>query len=178
MVAAKDVFAYIADRKPDVDPMQLCKLAYYAQAWHSVWEGAPLFADRIEAWQHGPVPVNAYFDNRDGKVGSVQPLPETARDVVDAVLDFYGARTGPALRRLTHREAPWREARGDLPESARSNAEISVSSMRRYYTKMSIRGEAPRRPTAEHKVSDERALALAGQEMARWRDTLEWLADR
>lgn len=179
MVAARDVFAYIADRKPDVDRLQLCKLAYYAQAWHSVWEGVPLFADRIEAWQHGPVPVAAYQNCRYGETVSAEPLPEAAREVVDAVLDFYGNQDGLALRALTHQEAPWREARGDLPEDARSNAEISVSSMRRFYTKKSIRGEAPPRLTAtESKFSEERTLALADEEMERWRETLEWLADR
>jgi len=38
----------------------LQKLVYYTQAWHLAITGQPLFADRIEAWVHGPVVPSLY----------------------------------------------------------------------------------------------------------------------
>ena len=38
------------------------------------------------------------------------------------------------LEKLTHRENPWKETRGDLPEYARSDKEITLNLMKEYYS--------------------------------------------
>ena len=180
MTAVRDVAAYIEQRMPGIGELRLLKLAYYAQAWHAAWEGAPLFDDRIEAWIHGPVPVSLRRERQGTEPRPVpKPLDENARTVVDAVLDFYGHLSTGKLRSLSHQEAPWRDARGNLPAGAPSTAEITLSSMRRFYTQKSLRGEpVPQRRSRMVEAPTNRVLAIADQEIARWKPTLAWLAER
>jgi hypothetical protein len=56
----------------DVSNLKLQKLCYYAQGLCTAMRGAPLFADRIEAWDHGPVVPNLYHQYK--QYGS-QPIP-------------------------------------------------------------------------------------------------------
>ena len=60
MATVFDVAQYIlgklaADNALPVTTWKLQKLVYYSQAWSVVWDDAPLFNDRIEAWANGPV---------------------------------------------------------------------------------------------------------------------------
>ena len=41
--------------KESMTHKKLQKLCYYAQAWHLALHGSELFAERFEAWVHGPV---------------------------------------------------------------------------------------------------------------------------
>jgi len=50
MATAHDVAAYILDKCGSMSAMKLQKLVYYSQAWHLVWDDAPLFEERVEAW--------------------------------------------------------------------------------------------------------------------------------
>lgn len=50
------------------------------------------------------------------------------------VVNVLGRYTGEQLINLTHSEDPWRNARAGLGPGERSHNEISVSSIRRYYT--------------------------------------------
>lgn len=179
---ANDVFAYIEQQLPGVEvggDMKLCKLAYYAQAWHLAWEGRPLFDERIEAWKHGPVPVATYSARRYGDAQPAKPLSAEQRSVVDAIIGHYGKMDPMRLAELTHKELPWREARGSLPEGAYSREEISKSSMRRYYVEVSMRGgEVPRRVSQHTPAPMDQVLALAEEELPRWAGTLARLAEK
>lgn len=98
----------------------------------------------------------------------------------DAVLDFYGQRDGRQLGNLAHQEEPWRNARGDLSDSEKSENEITVSSMRKYYTRKAMRGEpVPARPTLPTApIPHDAAMRIAREQMERWREALALLADR
>ena len=119
--------------------MKLQKLVYYAQAWSLVWDEEALFPEKIRAWANGPV-VRELYDVHQGqfqvdkvKGGRSNCLTETQRETVDAVLEFYGNKSGQWLSKLTHRETPWRKARIGLDDGDRSNREITLSSMEEYY---------------------------------------------
>ncbi len=158
--------------------MKLYKLAYYAQAWHIVWEGRPLFDDRIEAWQHGPVPAQCWRVRKHEPEKPARELSEDERGVVDAVLAFYGKMSASELRNLSHDELPWREARGDKPDETHAEDEITISSMRRYFTRKAMSGEpTPHRLSRHEPMSTEQALDIAGTEAPRWRETLARLAE-
>ncbi len=182
VTSAQEVCTYIEQHLPGVgaeDPLKLYKLAYYAQAWHLVWEGRPLFSDRIEAWKHGPVPATCYKERSVGIIAPSANLTENQRSTIDAILRFYGKLSGWKLRELTHREDPWRDARGDLPENAHSSEEITISSMRRFYTRQAMLGKDVPRKATEHKpMSRDRALTLAAREAEKWQGTLARLAAR
>lgn len=182
MATIYDVLTHIGGRMPHLDPIKALKLAYYAQAWHATWEGSPLYPERTEAWTHGPVCREGWKAIKYGRGGSAKanPLTESESSVVDAVLDFYGRMDGWQLRSLAHQEEPWRDARGNLSDSETSENEITVSSMRKYYTRKAMRGEPvparPALPTAP--VPHDAAMEIARKQMARWREALELLADR
>ena len=118
--------------------MKLQKLVYYAQAWSLVWDERPLFKARIEAWAYGPVAPTLYRKHRgEWQVseieGNINHLDWDAKETIDAILDYYGDKSPRWLVDLTHMEDPWREARGNLPASARSGAEITHAAMAEYY---------------------------------------------
>ncbi len=145
MATANDVAAYIVKRLGRTTTMQLQKLLYYSQGWHLAWDGVPLFDDRIEAWANGPV-VYSVFDRHRGRFvvdewphGDPDTLTDSERETVDAILDGYGSFDARELVYRTHQEPPWRNARGDLPETARSNAEISLDDMAEYFSALDSR---------------------------------------
>jgi uncharacterized phage-associated protein len=178
-VTAHDVMVYIKDQKPDASPMELQKYAYYAQAWHVTWEGERLYPERIEAWTHGPVCKDAWVADHYDTQPAVKPLPDHARSVVDAVLAFYGRLSAPQLRALTHNETPWVHARRGLPDEAKSDAEIPIMEMRRFYTRKSIIGEEiPTRPLVNEEPTLEDTLRIADEQIERWREALDKLAAR
>lgn len=136
-----DVAAAVLKRAGAVTAMKLQKLAYYAQAWHLVWESRPLFRARIEAWANGPV-VPALYRRHRGQLivdswpyGEPSALAPSEQSTIDAVVDFYGDMTPVQLSDLTHREAPWRDARlsEGLAPGERGRVEISNAAMVEYY---------------------------------------------
>lgn len=99
--------------------------------------------------------------------------------MVVAVLSFYGQFSAAQLRALTHNEAPWVHARCGLPDDAKSDTEIPVAEMRRFYTRKSILGEKiPERPLVNEEPSLEETLRTTDQQIERWREALDKLAAR
>ncbi|NHD18155.1 MULTISPECIES: Panacea domain-containing protein [Actinopolyspora] len=141
MATARDVAAYILRQRGPMTAMKLQKLVYYSQAWHLVWDEQPLFGESIEAWANGPVVPELYRAHRgnfrlDAAFdigGDPDRLTPEQRDTIHAVLDAYGDKSAHWLSELTHREAPWRDTRGDLDDLQRSNAVITTDSMFEYY---------------------------------------------
>jgi uncharacterized phage-associated protein len=142
MVSAHDVAAYILGEHGPMSAMKLQKLVYYSQAWSLVWEDRPLFREHIEAWAHGPVVPELYrehrgqFDVHGWPRGNAAALGAPDRETVDAVLGYYGAHNAQVLSDWTHSEEPWKQARADLPEGERGNAEITLESMMEYYSSL------------------------------------------
>jgi len=127
--------------------MKLQKLLYYCQAWSLVWEEEALFRERIEAWAFGPV-VPEIFSVHKGEVsvaswpnGDPKHLSKPQKETVDAVMRFYGDKSGQWLSDLTHSEAPWKDARHGYGRFERSSQEISLAAMQEYYSSLPPNGE-------------------------------------
>jgi uncharacterized phage-associated protein len=140
MVSVDDVAAYILARKGPMSAMKLQKLVYYSQAWSLVWDDAPLFQERIEAWSSGPVCPHLWERHRGQfeltapwRWGDPERLSADEKATVDAVLDYYADRSAQWLSDLTHAERPWAEARKGLPPGARGSSEITLDTMADYY---------------------------------------------
>lgn len=139
MATVLDVAQYILEKEGSMTTMKLQKLCYYSQAWHLVWESKPLFNERFEAWANGPVAPDLYRKHSGmftvSKVagGEVSHLAEHEKETIDIVLQHYGSRPAFELSDLTHRESPWKDARGDAPAGSRSTAEITPAAMYEYY---------------------------------------------
>lgn len=144
MARVDDVAAEIVRRLKPVDTFKLEKLVYYCQAWHLVWEDEPLFRARIEAWANGPVVPALYQQHRRmyriSKWASGDPSRLKPHEVttIDAVVDFYGHRSGQELATLTHREDPWLRARTEagLTPGERGQVEIPLEYMVDYYNSL------------------------------------------
>lgn len=113
--------AHVANRLRELSgetltPLQLLKLAYIAHGWSLALHSQPLFNERIEAWQYGPVVPSLYqaikgFRNSavrgpilDGDVA----LTQQELGVVDSVYQAYGRYSGGQLSAMTHRPGtPW-----------------------------------------------------------------------
>ncbi|MBP7279400.1 MAG: DUF4065 domain-containing protein [Sedimentibacter sp.] len=122
--------------------MKLQKLVYYCQAWSLVWDEAPLFSEKIEAWANGPV-IRDLFNYHRGlyyldviPIGNPDLLNEKQKETVKAVVDYYGAMKSQQLIDLTHLETPWKNARMELSAAERGNIEIKISDIADYYSSL------------------------------------------
>lgn len=185
MANVVDVGQYIYDKLGWVDAWRLQKLSYYAQAWSLSWDGDPIFEERFTAWPDGPVSRDLHRENKYYRTGThiddADParLTQRQKEVVDAVLAFYGGMSKDELIDLTHREQPWQEARGDLGPADRSSAELSTSSMRRTYTLQALSmTSVPTAPGTEGHGCLALQDSVLEAEISRWSSTLDWLATR
>ena len=144
MINVRLVAEYILRRFGGMPAMKLQKLVYYCQAWSLVWDDAPMFDARIEAWANGPVVPELYAAHRGfygvepGMFTKAQELeiPAQTRDTIERVVAFYGQHSSQWLSDLTHAEAPWRNARAGIPDGERGNEEITLESMSEYYSSL------------------------------------------
>lgn len=148
--------------------MTLQKILYLVQAAHLVWHGTPAFSDDIQAYVYGPVVPWVEYRYRantrggthiDHPVGAdVTDLPATVDATIDAVLQEYGDASGTSLARLVKKPgSPWREARGELPDSEPSRAVLPLASIRDYHRMHGVFRR--RRNSAEERDAIERYLA-------------------
>lgn len=142
MAKAIDVAKYILSKTGEMTAMKLQKLVYYSQAWSLVWDDEPLFTEDIQAWANGPVVPELYELHRGQfrvnkstfSSGDIDALTPNQKDSIDKVLEALGSKTGQWLSELTHLEAPWKDARGELKPTQRSSAVISLAAMSEYYS--------------------------------------------
>jgi len=129
------------ENEETITHMKLQKLLYYVQAWSLALLHRAMFADRIEAWAHGPVVPKVY---QTFKVFGREPIAaigqwngssfsEEEKNVLRIVKKLYGNFDAPVLRKFTHNEAPWIKARHGLPDGENSNKEISNNDMQAFY---------------------------------------------
>ncbi|HLP89286.1 MAG TPA: type II toxin-antitoxin system antitoxin SocA domain-containing protein [Nostocaceae cyanobacterium] len=136
-----DYFIWLANESGSfVSNLKLQKLVYYAQAWYlALYDGQPLFDEDFEAWIHGPVIPALY---QEYKSFSWKPIlkevekpkfTQEVNDFLEELTEVYFGYDGFELEKMTHREDPWINARGDIPADEPSNAIIPKEAMREYY---------------------------------------------
>ena len=115
--------------------LKLQKLCYYAQGFSLALNDKPLFDDRIEAWQHGPVAPALYAVYRNHGAASLLPpanldlgkFSDIEKELLDEVYNVYGQFSAWKLRNMTHDEPPWKEAYNAVDET------IAHSAMQEYF---------------------------------------------
>jgi len=129
------------ERGIEITNLKLQKLIYYAQAWHLVFQDAPLFDADIEAWVHGPV-VPSVFRRFKGyrwnpiTESGVPPVDDSLARYLGEVLHVYGKLSANQLENLSHREDPWQNARRGYAADESSSVVISQESIKTYYRKI------------------------------------------
>jgi len=142
MATSHDVAKFILEECGEMTAMKLQKLVYYCQAWSLVWDDEPLFNEPIQAWANGPV-VPALYERHRGKYkithwdGNIKALTKNQKDTIKHVLRFYHDKASYWLSELTHREAPWADARYGLAPGERGDQEITHAAMAEYYSSLS-----------------------------------------
>lgn len=139
MATILNVSALILSRQGPMPASTLQKLCYYAQAWHLVWEGRPLFDEEFQAWASGPVCPQLYEAHRGTFTVTEEPGGDPDRldpdevESIDVVLDHYADMSAYRLGALVRSESPWRTARGDLAPGSRGEAPIPEALAAEYY---------------------------------------------
>ena len=100
-----------------ISPLKINKLLYYAQGNFLAKYNAPLFPEKIQAWQYGPVIPEIYHKY---KVLGRQPIeivdedysasiftPEETTFLLDIARE-YGKYSAETLVTKTHSEDPWK----------------------------------------------------------------------
>ncbi|MCR5319091.1 MAG: DUF4065 domain-containing protein [Treponema sp.] len=121
-----------------VDNLKLQKLLFYAQAVSLVLGKKPLFQDKIEAWDYGPVVPCIYrkYKKYDAQIPKKKTTQKGHEDPecfhwIDLALSHYGDMTGSQLITLTHSEKPWQTA-----YAKGRNTEITKTSIKAFYSKI------------------------------------------
>lgn len=117
--------------------VKLQKLLYYAQAMHLAVNSTPLFDDKIEAWENGPVIRSAYDYHRYGGLLNETNLETPGiigvqEKILNIINYVYGSKSAGQLIDLTHSENPWKSK--EQMVRLRGNPEITVEEMLEFYT--------------------------------------------
>jgi uncharacterized phage-associated protein len=154
-----DLAKYVLCKVRNVKHLKLQKLLYYIEAWHVAVFDKSIIDDRFEAWLHGPVSRKVWDEYKpESKLYDVIPveqnkcahaikkvedtLDEDQLALINDVFTEYGSKSAYHLEVLTHSEQPWIAARKGVTDGAASRAEISRSSMKKYYGAMLTRGQS------------------------------------
>lgn len=139
MYTVMDIANWFLRNIKDLTNKKLQKLVYYAYSWHLVFNNESvddlsirLFDSKFEAWVHGAVVPELYEKYK--KYGSgILPsnndkLPffsDDEIDVLNQVVEIYGAYNGNELESINHQELPWLNARKGLATYEPSHVIIS-----------------------------------------------------
>ncbi|MBD5544176.1 MAG: DUF4065 domain-containing protein [Lachnospiraceae bacterium] len=139
------VLAYVFEKLEEVTPLMLQKLLYFIQGIYSALYGRPIFREDCRAWIHGPVYPEVYDLFRDFKYnpiddarfallkGTVDALTDDEKKVIDLVVNTFGMYGGKVLEKITHNEAPWKEARKGYDDSIPSSELLPKERIMKYY---------------------------------------------
>jgi uncharacterized phage-associated protein len=141
--AASDVAKYFRSlTNPDVGDLlsnlKLQKLCYYAQGIGIATRGEPLFAEPIEAWQHGPVVPAVYAEYKTHGSSDIPPpegfdpkiFDRADIELINDVYNQYGQYSAWKLRNMTHEESPWIDAYKNQTSKV-----ITLEALKEYFSK-------------------------------------------
>lgn len=121
LLIAKHIISYEAEHNRPVSNLRLQKLLYFVQALFFLSIGEPCFADRIEAWDFGPVVPRIYHTYKRYGSMIIQDMGDCPADEIsaddcekiDEMLDACADKSTRTLVEITHRQKPWQDARGN-----------------------------------------------------------------
>ncbi|WP_161967976.1 Panacea domain-containing protein [Fimbriiglobus ruber] len=147
-------------------PLRLHKLLYFCQGWYLAWYDRPLFADEVEAWEHGPVVPVVYahsWGRGSGPIGDLgDPCDLSAVDqkAIEQVWRGYRKYSAWGLRDMTHNESPWKN-HYDANSDGRCKNVIPGDELARFFKDeyQRITGE-PVDDDADYSIASARVLTI------------------
>jgi uncharacterized phage-associated protein len=123
--------------------LKLQKLLYYAQGWFLAKHARPLFGEPLQAWIRGPVVYEVWSKFRTCRWEPINSrkikkpdLPPAAVDHLAQVVEDYWDFSAYTLENMTHREAPWLNARRGSAKDTPSSAPISLEDMYAHFSQL------------------------------------------
>ena len=139
---------YIIVTGKEITPLALQKILYYAQGFYYAFFGKFLFEDDCQAWVHGPVFVDIYEKYKGFKSSNIcidvdydieDVMTDEKKEILDAVIKYFGYYNGKALEKMSHYEIPWINARKGLLSTENSNNIISKKDIEEYFKKVKMK---------------------------------------
>ncbi|WP_439258023.1 Panacea domain-containing protein [Lonepinella sp. BR2271] len=121
-----------------ISNLKIQKLVYYAQGFFLAINNKPLFAEKIQAWLHGPVVPELYEEYKEYGSGALptenldidfSKFSTGDRELLDDIYAVYGQFSAWKLRNMTHEESPWKTSY----QQGKSN-EISHEKLKEYFS--------------------------------------------
>ena len=122
-----------SEEREGITNLKLQKVLYFAQACSLAQREKPLFSDRIEAWEHGPVVPKVYQEYKKNASNPIivkkdaVSLSEKEKEFVADVWKTFGGYSAGKLVDITHAHKPWKEAYKSTGKA------ISQKSLKEYY---------------------------------------------
>lgn len=145
-VSANDVVDFILENKGsnEITHRKLQKLLYYCQGLHLAREGVPLFRERIEAWDFGPVCPSVYHNLKHNGGSALYPInPADERKfsqrsiaLILSVLSIFGAYDKEQLIEFSHIDSPWA-----CNYVQYKNNELKIDELKNYFSSFSTHEE-------------------------------------
>ncbi len=136
---------YIIVIGKEITPLALQKILYYAQGFYKAFFGKFLFEDDCQAWVHGPVYVNIYEKYKEFKSANIcididydieDTIVDEKREILNAIIKYFGYYNGKALEKMSHYETPWINARKGLLPTENSNNIMNKEDIKEYFEKV------------------------------------------
>lgn len=152
---AKIILSYMDESGDVLTNKKLQKLLYYVESWSLVYFDGLLQED-FEAWVHGPVVPSVYRaykqfgykpiitdyecgespkERYEGLIKTIH-LEDDKWELIKAVLAEYAGLASFQLEKLSHSEAPWQSARGNVSPLVASSNVIDKALMKTYYSSL------------------------------------------
>lgn len=140
--------SYIFKTAGEVTPLALQKMLYFIQGIYMVLFNVELFNEDCEAWAHGPVFRDVYDVFKNFKYNPIDDtrfsmfqnrfneLSDNVKQVINLVVESFGMYSGKTLERITHGEAPWKDARSNCLPDEPSNEVISKEAIKQYFSEV------------------------------------------
>lgn len=136
------VIRYLLCQCEDITPLALQKALYYIQGFYFAFYKTFLFPEDCQAWVHGPVYRDIYFQYRDYRFDPIEKTKDFdvsvfssgEKAIYDSVINNICCYSGKILERFTHNESPWLITRGDLPITAPSDRIIEKALIGDYFS--------------------------------------------
>lgn len=96
--------------------LKLQKMLYFSQAYYLAMFDKPLFKEKIEAWEYGPVVREVYDNFKKNKSNPItiikdeSVIKEEDKEIIRRVWNIFGAYSASRLVEIVHSHTPWKDA--------------------------------------------------------------------
>ena len=148
------IIKYSNEKEYGISSLKLQKVLYFVQAYFLISkpDESPCFRERIEAWDFGPIVPEVYCEYKQYGSSNIPTvlsfididennlwnskrvkyhdtsIDSDDKELIRAVVDKFSDFTATDLVKITHRQAPWKDA-----YEPHMNNEITIEAIKKYF---------------------------------------------